>query len=126
MDLYEGLKLKQIRPVPIDSTHIFDMVGMEFEILKLNPNTVQLQGHDVTMEVMDDLLEEYFQPLDRQKQGRFRVFEGHLDLDEVLDEVIFLYEEYGKKIEDNLTLDAIELKHRILEFIKAIKNLDSK
>lgn len=102
MDLYEGLKLKQIRPVPVDNTHIFDMVGMEFEVVELNPNTIRLQVHYVTIEVMDDLLEEYFQPLDGQGYKKIEMlFQKLFDADKsnyVAEKLIELYEEVNKKI----------------------------
>jgi hypothetical protein len=49
--------------------------------------------------------------------------DGHLDLDKALEEIIWLYKEYGKEDNNNLTLGAIGLKNRVLNFIEEIKKL---
>jgi len=43
----------------------------------------------------------------------FKNKDGHLDLDKACEEIVWLYKEYGLEPDENLTLDAIELKNKI-------------
>lgn len=55
--------------------------------------------------------------------SQFETKDGHLNLDKALDEILFLYYEYGLEDDGNLTLDAKELKQKILAFVNRIKSL---
>ena len=39
---------------------------------------------------------------------------------EDMDELVFLWEEYGREKNSNLTKDAIELKRQVKEFVKSL------
>lgn len=49
--------------------------------------------------------------------------DSHLNLEVVLEEIIWTYRFYGLEKDENLTLDAIKLKKEILYFVNAIKGL---
>ena len=43
--------------------------------------------------------------------------------DEKMDELVFLWEEYGKEKDSKLTKGAIELKQQVREFVKSLPTL---
>ena len=48
---------------------------------------------------------------------------NHLNLDEAYSEIVFLYNNFGLEDDSKLTEDAVELKHKILNFVDKIKQL---
>lgn len=50
--------------------------------------------------------------------------DGHLNLEDALIEIEFLYRTYGLEDDNNLTKDAQKLKQEILEFVHKIKSFD--
>lgn len=55
--------------------------------------------------------------------NKFLTDDYHLNLDRVYEEIEFLYCEYGKEDDENLSKDAIQLKKDILTFIYKVKML---
>ncbi|MDD4644065.1 MAG: hypothetical protein PHW90_03480 [Bacilli bacterium] len=55
--------------------------------------------------------------------NEFLTNDYHLDLDRAYEEIEFLYYEYGKEDDKNLSDDAIQLKKDILTFVYKVKML---
>ena len=66
MNLYEGLKLKQIKPYQLNNTYSFNMVGMEFKVKEIGLNTIKLYSNGVELEIQDEIIEEYFEEVSLQ------------------------------------------------------------
>lgn len=104
MDIYEGLIVKQIEPCLIYDKYLFNMVGAEFKLIELGMNTIKLNCGGVTIEVNDDIFDEYFQPVNYKEHGKINILFDELysltrgcnytqeKLDELWKEISYLIE----------------------------------